>query len=151
MNSTDARCHRASRIVRDERLGRGQEFLQYWDRCTRVNRHVAAEAETRGPGRLLSDLSSDASQAGSAPTLEWVNVKHGADRRGKRDVIKSPCSIGFEISEQSCRNSCTIAASSQLSFIFSWPVCRSALFRPFQRTESFRGWGSFDIRSAVDF
>jgi hypothetical protein len=30
------------------------------------------------------------------------------------------------------------------------PIRRSALFRPFQLTESFRTWGSSDIRSTVD-
>lgn len=58
----------------------------------------------------------------------------------------------FEISEQSGRNSCTVATGSQLSFIFSWPHAPfGALYGHFNLTELFRTWGSSDIRSAVDF
>ena len=74
-----------------------------------------------------------------------------ANNVGKNGSANASCGLSCEISEQSCRNWCTVAPGSQLSFIFSWPIRRSALFRPFQLTESFRTWGSSDIRSAVDF
>src|SRR5687767_8101974 len=47
-------------------------------------------------------------------------------------TVSNPMRGEFELTEHTCRNSCTVAPGLRLSFIFSWPIRRSALFRPFQ-------------------